>query len=146
MSLYGVNVSGESLAAATTETLIQGVAGAKKIELVRWGVSFNGVTNTDAPVLVELIRLSSAGTSAAFVPVKLNPSDDAPLMTARTSHTAEPTNGDVLERHYVTPAGGNLVLQYAYDERVSVAAVGRLGIRVQASAIVSAAAFMIFDE
>lgn len=110
------------------------------------GVSFNGVTNTDAPVLVELIRLSSAGTSAAFVPVKLNPSDDAPLMTARTSHTAEPTNGDVLERHYVTPAGGNLVLQYAYDERVSVAAVGRLGIRVQASAIVSAAAFMIFDE
>lgn len=146
MSLYSINVSGEGLAAATTETLIQGVAGAKKVELVRWGVSFNGVTATDAPVLVELIRLTSAGTSSAFTPVKLNPTDDAPLLTGRTSHTAEPTAADVIERHYVSPAGGNLILQYAYDERITVSASGRLGIRVQSAAVVSAAAFLIFDE
>lgn len=146
MSLFSINVSGEAIAASTAETLIQGVASANKsIRLVRWGVSFNGVSVSDAPVLVELLRLTSAGTSAAFTPIKLDPASDAPLMTARSSHTAEPTASDVIEKHYVSPTS-LLVMQYAYDERVSVAANGRLGIRVLAANAVNASAFLIFEE
>lgn len=146
MSLFSVNVSGEALAAATAETIIQGVASASKsVRLVRWGISFNGVSVTDAPVLVELLRLTSAGTSSAFTPVKLDPASDAPLMTARTSHTAEPTAGDVIEKHYVSPTS-LLVMQYAFDERVTVAPSGRLGIRVLAANAVNASAFLIFEE
>lgn len=147
MSLFSINVSGEAVAANVVETIVQGVASASKsIELVRWSVSFNGSVVTDAPVLVELLRLTSAGTSAAFTPVKLNPADDAPLLTARTSHTAEPVAGEVLEKLYISPAGGMAYVQYAPDERVKVAASGRLGIRVLGVNAVNVSAFMIFSE
>ena len=52
---------------------------------------------------------------------------------------------DVIEKHYVSPTS-LLVMQYAYDERVSVAANGRLGIRVLAANAVNASAFLIFEE
>lgn len=147
MSLFSINVSGESVAASTAETILQGVASASKsVELVRWGISFAGTSVTDTPVLVELLRLTSAGTSSAFTPIKLNPQGDSALMTARTSHTAEPVAGEVIEKHYVTPAGGNLVMQYAPDERVWVAPSGRLGLRVLANDSVNVSAFLIFDE
>lgn len=147
MSLFSINVSGEAIAASTAETIIQGVASASKaIDLVRWGISFNGAVVTDAPVLVELLRLTSAGTSSEFIPVKLDPASDNALMTGRSSHTAEPVSADVIEKHYVSPAGGNIILQYAPDERVRVAANGRLGIRVLAANAVNVSAFLIFNE
>lgn len=150
MSFYSVNVVGEAVAASAVETIIQVVAPAnRKIHLSRWGVSFNGVDVTDQPVRVELLRLSSAGTSSAFIPLKLDESDNAAQSTARTAHTAEPTAGDVLEVHYVAPAGGNLVEVYSAgspDERPAIVANGRLGIRVLAVDAVNVNAFIIFEE
>lgn len=147
MSLFSINVSGEAIAASIAETVIQGVAsGSKSIDLVRWGISFNGAVVTDAPVLVELMRFTSAGTSSAFTPVKLDPASDPPLLTGRTSHTAEPTPAEVIEKYYVSPAAGGLVLQYAPDERVRVPVNGRLGIRVLATNAVNASAYLIFNE
>lgn len=147
MSLFSINVSGEALSASTAETIIQGVAsGSKSVDLIRWGISFNGALVTDAPVLIELIRFTSNGTSSLFTPLKLDPASDAPLMTGRTSHTAEPTPSDVLEKYYVSPAGGGLILQYAPDERIRVPINGRLGIRVLALNAVNVAAYLIFNE
>lgn len=150
MAHYSINVTGEAIAASTVETIIQVVAGASKpVRLSRWGVSFNGVTVTDQPVRVELLRLGSAGTSSAFTPLKLDPNSEAAIATARTSHTAEPTAGDVLVVHYVSPAGGNLeeVFSAGYpDERPIVALNGRLGIRVLSVAAVNVNAFLIFEE
>lgn len=150
MAHYSINVTGEAIAASTVETILQVVAGATKpVRLSRWGVSFNGVDVTDQPVRVELLRLTSAGTSSAFTPLKLDPNSEAAIATARTAHTAEPVAGDVLEVHYVSPAGGNLVEVYSAgypDERVIVAPNGRLGIRVLAVDAVNVNAFLIFDE
>lgn len=147
MPLYAVTVSGESLAAATVETLAQIVApAARRLKLVRWGVSFNGADVTKAPVRVELLRLTSAGSSAAFTPVKMDPTDEVASATARVAHTAEPTAGDVLEVHYLTPAGGNLIENYAPEEAPVVQASGRLGIRVLANDAVNANCFLIFEE
>lgn len=150
MAHYSINVLGEAVAASTVETIIQVVAGAAKpVRLARWGVSFNGVTVTDQPVRVELIRLTSAGTSSTFVPKKMDPNSEAAVAQGLTSHTAEPVAGDVLEVHYVSPAGGNLVEAYSAgypDERPIVAPTGRLGIRVLAVNAVNVSAFIIFDE
>lgn len=150
MAQYSINVTGEAVAAATVETLIQVEAGtAKPVRIQRWGVSFNGVTVTDQPVRVELIRLTSAGTSSAFVPKKMDPNSEASVAQGRTSHTAEPTTGDVLEVFYVSPAGGVLVEAYSAgypDERPIVAPSGRIGIRILAVAAVNVSAFLIFDE
>lgn len=150
MAHYSVNVTAEAVAAATVETLIQvSAVGAKPFRIARWGVSFNGVTVTDQPVRVELIRLTNDGTSSAFVPRKLDTTVEASLAQGRTSHTAEPAAGDVLEVHYVSPAGGNLVEAYSAgypDERPYAAPGGRIGIRVLAVNAVNANAFIIFDE
>lgn len=147
MSQYSINVTGEALAAGTAETVLQGVAsGSKSIGLVRWAVSFNGVSASDGPVRVELLRLSSAGTSAAFTPVKIDPASDTAMMTARTSHTAEPTVGDVLGTYYITPLAGLLLIQYAPEDQIRVAANGRLGVRCLAVAAVNVSASMVFSE
>jgi len=147
MTQYSVNVTTEALAAGAVETVLQVVASASKdLEVVRWAVSFNGVSPTDPPALVELRRLGSAGTSSAFTPLKIDPNSVASLATARTSHTAEPTTADLLEAYTVTPYGGLLVMQYAPDERIKVAASGRLGIRVLSTAAVNVTAYLIFNE
>lgn len=150
MAHYSVSVADEAVAAATVETLIQVVAGANKpVRIARWGISFNGVTVTDQPVKVELLRLTSAGTSSAFVPKKMDPVSEASVAQGLTSHTAEPVAGDILEIHRVSPAGGNLVEAYSAgypDERPIVAPSGRIGIRVLAQNAVNVTAFIIFDE
>jgi len=150
MAHYSINVTGEAIAASTVETVLQVVAGATKpVRLSRWGISFNGVDVTDQPVRVELLRLTSAGTSSAYTPKKLDPNSEASIAQGRTAHTAEPTADDVLEVHYVSPAGGNLVEVYSAgypDERPMVAPNGRLGIRVLAVDAVNVNCFLIFEE
>ena len=150
MTHFSINVTAESVAAATVETILQVVAGATKpVRVSRFGVSFNGVVVTDQPVRVELILMTSDGTSSAFIPRRMDANSEASLATARTSHTAEPAVGDVLVVHYVSPAGGNLVDVFSAgypDERPLVAPSGRIGIRVLAVAAVNVNAFLIFDE
>lgn len=149
MAHFSINVTGEAVAASAVESILQVVASTKPVRVSRWGVSFNGVDVTDQPVRVELIRMTSDGTSSAFVPKKLDPNSEASLATARTAHTAEPTVGDVIEVHYVSPAGGNIVEVYSAgypDERPIVAPAGRIGIRVLAVDAVNVNAFLIFDE
>lgn len=147
MSLYTINVRREALAAATAETVLQVVAPAgRPVSVIRWAVSFNGVTATDAPVQVDLLRLTSSGTSSAFTPVRLDPYSEVAAATARTAHTAEPSYGDVLETYEVTPYAGLLVVQYAPDERIKVGPGGRLGIRCSAPSAVACTAYLVFDE
>lgn len=148
MAHYSVNVTGEAIAAGAVETLIRVVAATKPVRLSRWGVSFNGADVTKAPVRVELLRLTSAGTSSAFTPLKMDPNSEASLATARSAHTAEPTAGDVLVTLYVTPTGSyEQVFSPGYpDERPIVAPSGRLGIRVLSSDAWNASAFLIFEE
>lgn len=150
MAHFSINVTGESIAAATVETALQVVAGATKpVRISRFGVSFNGVSASDQPVRVELLRLGSDGTSSAYVPKKFDPGSEASIAQGRTAHTAEPTAGDILEVHYVTPNGGNLVEVFSPgypDERPIVPPNGRLGIRVLATAAVNINAFLVFEE
>lgn len=150
MAHFSINVTGEAVAASTTETILQVVAGATKpVRVSRVGISFNGVSVSDQPVRVELLRLSSDGTSSAFVPKKFDPNSEASIAQGRTAHTAEPTVGDVLEVHYISPAGGNLVEVFSPgypDERPIVPPNGRIGLRVLATAAVNVNAFLIFEE
>ncbi len=146
MSLYGVQVAGESINASSAETVLMVVASAsKRLKVRRWGVSFNGTDVTDTPVQVQLLRFTSNGSSSTSTPVKLDPSDVPSLSSVRSAFTAEPTTGDVLETHYVTPAGGNLIETY-FDDAPVIEVSGRLGIRVLATDAVNVSAFLHFEE
>jgi len=147
LSQYVVHSRAQALAAATVETLVQVTAPAtRRLELVRWGVSFDGVTASNTPVLVDLLRQTTAGTAAAFTPLKLDEADPASLASAQNAFTVEPTAGDILESYYLTPAGGLFVMQYDPSERPVVAASGRLGIRANATAIVNATVWLVWAE
>lgn len=146
MSLYAGQVTGEAVTAAVAETIIM-VATSTSIraKIRRWGVSFNGTDVTDAPVQVQLMRFTSNGSSSTGVPVKMDTSDVPALSAIRTAFTAEPTTSDVLETHFVSPAGGNLIETY-FDDAPVVEVSGRIGIRVLANDAVNVSAFIHFEE
>lgn len=148
MHQYIVHSRNQGLVAATVETLIQVAAPAtRRLQVVRWGISFDGISAADAPVDVDLLRQTTAGTAGAFTPLKLDEADPAALSSAQNAFTAEPTAGDILEAHQLTPLGGLLVVEYDILTRPMVAASGRVGLRANApTAATNCTAFVVFQE
>lgn len=149
MGLYVVHARNETLAAATVETLLQVVAPAtKRLRVVAWGISLAGVTASEVPGDIELLRQTTAGTASAFTPVKLDEADPAAIATAQVTFTAEPTAGDILHPIQLTPNGGTWEVSYAPDERPVVAASGRIGIRANFAAVQTngGTAWLKFEE
>jgi hypothetical protein len=84
------------------------------LSLVEFGVSFDGVTASAVPVLVELCQSTqaTAGTGAASPPAAAqvrgrSTSGSAP--TVSHNHTAEPTALTVVRQWLVSPNGGLFV-------------------------------------
>jgi hypothetical protein len=137
----------EIASGVAAKTLLQIVAASNHRALVKsWGVFGKGVTSTDAPIKVRLLRQSTAGTMSALTPVKCNSADDETLQTtAQHTATAEPTAGDVLATIEVHPQSG-YVEHFPFGSEIVVPGGGRLGIDVLAGATVSMTAFIEFEE
>lgn len=133
MAEHIARVSAVAAASAAALTVLQVVAGSTTRPRVKaWEVSLDGTDSTKTPVLVELVRQSTAGTSSALTLVKNDEASVAALATGLQTFTAEPTAGDVLSSVYLTPAGG--IYSYGFpeggEEPPVIASSGRLGIRV----------------
>lgn len=84
-------------------------------KLVEFGISFNGVTASHAPILVKLRQITATGTGTACTEVAVQRSGKtAPQCQMKHTLTAEPTMVATvaLGQWYVTPVGGMLVMQY----------------------------------
>jgi len=129
--LFVCRTSAVSVAAATTQTLVQAVAADANTPLTvkQLQVSFKDPTSSDTEVLVELLRQSTAGTASALTPVSWR-EDESPAarFTALQTFTAEPTAGNILDSFYVLPYGGLVVIQYPIDGEPR--ATSRIGVRV----------------
>ena len=136
-----------ALTAATAKTVIQLVAASNHpVKLLGWGVFFDGTSSTAEPVVVELLRQTTAGTMTSLTPVKVDPGRDETLQTtAQHTATAEPTAGDVLARRNVHPQSGYEVM-YPFGQEMIIPGGGRIGIRCTAPAGVNVAAEMRFEE
>lgn len=142
--VWGMN---QALAAATAETLVQVAApSTRRLQVIKYGISFDGITADAVPVDVELLRQTTAGTASAFTPRKYEEADPAALSSALSSFTAEPTAGDILDPHQITPLGGMVDFEWAFENRIVVAASGRIGVRATAAAAVNATAFIVVQE
>ncbi len=149
-SIYSITTEGEeALTAATLETLLQ-LRGATtvKAKIVKWGVSFDGVSATEAPVVVRLLRQTTDGTSSAATEVAWDPDNPTANCTGFHSHTAEPTPGEVLETYEVHPQGGCLIVEYppGREPVVDNATSSRIAIDATAPSAVNAVAFLVFEE
>lgn len=136
-----------ALAAATAKTVLQLVAAANhRVQVLEWSVAFDGTSTTAEPVLVELLRQTTAGTMSALTPVKMDDSLSETLQTtAQHTATAEPTAGDVLRRIEVHPQQG-FVQEFGLGNEIIVGGGDRVGIRCTAPAVVNVVAGIRFCE
>jgi hypothetical protein len=120
-----------ALSAGATRTVVQVVAPAnQRVKIKGYGISFDGTSVTAEPVLVQLVRQSTAGTMTALTLIKDDPGRDETIQaTAQHSATVEPATGDILDQIHVHPQGG-YVWMFPLGGEKWINGGGRAGIRV----------------
>lgn len=129
-------VSGMALAASTARTVLQVVAPAnQKLYLAKLSGGFYGVSGTDNPVRVRVLKQTTAGTGRATLTLtKRNSQQTETLQATATvwqASATEPTAGEVLLQLPIHPQG-NFVLSLLDDQGNPLVLNGgeRLGIEV----------------
>lgn len=131
----------------SVKTLVQIVSPTnQRLKITEVAIGFHGITNTDAPITVELVQQSTAGTSSSLTPV----SEDSGMpetvqSTALQAFSAEPTLTNVIRTWAVHPQQG-AVLILPIGREIKVSGGKRIGLRVTAGVAVNADAYIRFEE
>jgi hypothetical protein len=148
-----------ALAAATAKTVMYLNAGtANQPSVVEFSISFDGVTASATPALIELCYGTAAtnstpGTgSTTFTPLQVRgwPAQTS-QNSAANSCTSEPTVLTTMKQWLVTPNGGLLIVQLPMGREatglVTAATSGKqLAWRLTAPAIVNARGYVEYEE
>ena len=141
-----------ALSAATAKTVIGVKAHANSgVDLTYFEVSFDGVTASNVPVLVELCyctwATNSPGTnSTSLTPVQLYGRVLAVGGTAGKTWTAEPTVLSVLDEFLLTPNGGIVKWPYAPGYTLDSALAQGFAIRCTAPDVVNVRATLNWER
>jgi hypothetical protein len=121
----------------------------KKTKLIAWYVGFAGVTSTDAPIPVSLVRQSTDGTASGITESKFDIDEAAAAVTAFNTFTSTmPATSETLELAYAHPQGGFILREYPPGREVIIddIATSRLGITITAAVAVNFVAWMQWEE
>lgn len=138
-------------AVGASKTLIQIQAATNHaVSITRYKLSFDGEENLAAPILVELLRQTTAGTGGSAGTVNRTDETESTTIDATSlqGFSAEPTAGAILDSFYVHPQGGAEVVEVDPD-RVRVEAGNRIGLRVtqdSGETSVNVTGFLEFEE
>jgi hypothetical protein len=133
--------SGEIATYNGNKTMLQVQAAANdRVRISGWTASFKGTSATDAPVLVQLLRQTTAGTGlqtgvSGTNISKKNVDDSATIQTAvlfgaaSGANTGEPTASDILDTQEVHPQTGVRIF-YPSGQELYLTNSQRLGIRI----------------
>lgn len=135
MPQYKIVADGVALVAATAKTVVMVVAPAtRRAKLKGVSLGFRGVTSTDVPVKVEIVRSTqaTAGTSSPQTPIAVDSADPAALCSGAKAFTAEPTVLTAIEEFSVTPTGGTVILQIPLGDEPNCPVSNGLGVRLTA--------------
>lgn len=139
-------VTAEVATGTSEKTVLQLAAPAnQRVKLLRWGISFDGVSPVAEPIIVRLLRQTTAGTMTSLTPVALGVVTETLQATAQHTATVEPTAGAVLDRVEVHPQTGFEVI-FPLGQEVLIPGGGRLGIEVLSAASVNAVAKLMYEE
>ena len=136
-ALQGAEIS----TGVTKKTVIQLEAGANHRVLVdEISVSFKGIVNTDSPILVEILKQSSAGTGGDALTPKKWDSDYSETIQASglkdIDGSTQPTDVEEVMGEEVHPQGG-FTWQARHGGEIVIPGGGRLGIAITAAVSVS---------
>lgn len=147
----------KALSAATAATIVLALAAAaNQPSISEIGVSFDGVTASAVPVLVELVSGTAGGAGtpraalAAGKQIRGWPAQTSQT-TAGDNYTAEPTTQLVNRKWFVTPNGGLFVVQFPLGREptgiVTAATDAKTwSLRATAPATVNAHAYIEWEE
>ena len=129
------------------KTLIQVVAPSNiRVVVLEVGIGFHDTVNTDAPVTVNLMRQSTAGTMSPLTPVKADYSLSETIQsTAQHTATVEPTAADILATWSIHPQTG-LVYQQPKNDEFIIPGAGKVGLTVTAGTSTTADAYLKCEE
>ena len=143
------NVSATAVTTAKTALLLTASAN-RILTVVEFGVSFDGVTASAVPVLVETVSgtAATAGTSTAATAVQIRGRPIAVGATAGVNYTAEPTVLTRQKSWLVTPNGGVLVVQFPLgrEPECEATTLKTWGIRITAPATVNYRCYAEFEQ
>lgn len=129
--------SGTIAVAATKTPLILGSTAAIRPRILAFDVYTDGTPTSDQGVVWQLQRATALGTSTAYTPVAVDPSDPASVFTAGVNATVEPTYtaATVLYKRSTNPRA---TWQWAaYDQRSEIlmpaTAANGVGCQIQAA-------------
>lgn len=132
-----------ALAAATAKTILGWKAHANSsLLLVAYEVSFDGVTASAVPVLVEICYTTWATNSPGTASTSVTPVQKSGRVltvgaTAGKTWTTEPTAHTILSEKLLTPNGGVIVFNYPLGTEPDCALAEGFAIRCTAPAIVN---------
>jgi hypothetical protein len=149
-----------SLAAAGAKTILYtNSAAANQPSFTEMCVSFDGVSATAVPALIELVygnktaNFTPGTGSTAFTALQLRGwPTQASAQASANNCTTEPTVLTTLKQWLLTPNGGLLYVQYPLGREPTGAASGaaisgiQVGVRVTAPAIVGVRGFYEYEE
>ena len=136
-----------ALVAATAKTVVACLGSSTDtLSLVRWSVSFDGVTATAVPALVEVGIITALGTSTAFTPAQLTGPTLASSATAGYNHTVEPTFSRIIDATYVPVTMGVMRDWVPLGEEPVTTISQGFAIRITAPAAVNCLASILFAE
>ncbi len=141
-----------ALAAATAKTVVGVLAPAQfGVDWTSWSVSFDGISATNAPVLVELCTCTFAtnppGTSSTTITVQQDYGRAIVTgFTAAYGWTVEPTVITPFDSLTLTPNGGLIVRDFQFGRTPDSAVSAGFCIRCTAGAAVNARGGMYFER
>lgn len=148
MHMYTLRSGDVALVAATAKTVLALITGAtRRAKVKELTIAFSSTTQTDAPVLVELVQFDTDGTGTAATPVAVDRADPAAIATAKSNYTAEPTvNPAVLWETRMTPIGGTLILQTPLGDEFKFSLSKTYALRMTAPQAQTARVVLKFEE
>ena len=151
MAGYTVETNGNiALSAATAKTILNYINASGGVgRVVEVGVSFDGVTSSAVPVLVELCgsTQAGAGTSTSHTMVQIRGATRTVQGTAQRNYTAEPTVLTTWKRWLVPAFNGLFVIQFPLGrEPEQIASANGMCLRCTAPATVNVQGYLEIEQ
>lgn len=150
--MSGVNFKARTDPIATgtsAKTIFQLVAASNHGVIIKsWAISFAGTSNTAAPIRVDILRQTDAGTmgtSASTIAKDPDDTDETLQTTRQDTASSEPSEGAILETHFVHPQTG-MGWSFSSDTRIKIGGGDRVGWRVTAAADVNCVVSVTGEE
>lgn len=149
---YSASCDAVALTAARKTVLQIATPSVGQISIVSMDITFDGVTASNAPVLVTLEQQATAGTGGVALTANWGPNPFDPIFPATSCTalkgpwaTAEPALTKVYKAWRVSPTSG-LCYQWPLDQEPVCPASGFIGVVVLAGASVNATCSIVWKQ